>query len=136
MNTTYQTQPIPARVGIVWIKLAVLYLLLGVGMGIMMGASQNFTLRPVHAHLNLLGWTTLALAGVIYSVFPRAGSSMLARVHFWTMNVAVPVMMLALAYLLVTGDKTVIPFLGAAEILAAVSVLSFAANLFLNLRDD
>jgi len=136
MNTTYQTQPIPARVGVVWIKLAVLYLLLGVGMGIMMGASQNFTLRPVHAHLNLLGWTTLALAGVIYSVFPRAGRSMLARVHFWTMNVAVPVMMLALAYLLVTGDKAVIPFLGAAEILAAVSVLSFAANLFLNLRDD
>ena len=41
-----------------------------------------------------------------------------------------------LAYLLVTGDKAVIPFLGAAEILAAVSVLSFAANLFLNLRDD
>jgi len=136
MNTTYQTQPIPARVGIVWIKLAVLYLLLGVGMGIMMGASQNFTLRPVHAHLNLLGWTTLALAGVIYSVFPRAGSSMLARVHFWTMNVALPVMMLALAYLLVTGDRAAIPFLGAAEILAAVSVLSFAANLFLNLRDD
>jgi len=136
MNTTYQTQPMPARVGIVWIKLAVLYLLLGVGMGIMMGASQNFTLRPVHAHLNLLGWTTLALAGVIYSVFPRAGSSMLARVHFWTMNVALPVMMLALAYLLVTGDRAVIPFLGAAEILAAVSVLSFAANLFLNLRDD
>ena len=31
-------------------------------MGLMMGASQDFTLRPVHVHVNLLGWTTLALA--------------------------------------------------------------------------
>ena len=46
----------------VWLKLAVLYLIVGIGLGIAMGATENFTLRPVHAHLNLLGWTTLALA--------------------------------------------------------------------------
>ena len=58
----------------VWLKLAVLYLIVGIGLGIAMGATENFTLRPVHAHLNLLGWTTLALAGLIYSVYPNAGS--------------------------------------------------------------
>lgn len=136
MNTSYRIEGPPGGAGIVWLKLAVLYLLVGVGIGIAMGASQNFTLRPVHAHVNLLGWTTLALAGVIYSVFPRAGRSQLARIHFWTMNVALPVMMLALAYLLVSGDRAVIPVLGAAEIMAAISVLTFAANLFLNLRRD
>ncbi len=59
-----------------WIKLAVVYLIAGVGLGIAMGASQNFLLRPVHAHLNLLGWATLALAGLVYSVYPlpKAGS--------------------------------------------------------------
>ena len=46
-----------------WLKLAVLYLIVGVGLGIAMGATENFTLRPVHAHLNLLGWTTMALGG-------------------------------------------------------------------------
>lgn len=136
MNTSYRIETRPGGAGIVWLKLAVLYLLVGVGIGIAMGASQNFTLRPVHAHVNLLGWTTLALAGIIYSVFPQAGRSQLARVHFWTMNVALPAMMLALAYLLVSGDRAIIPVLGAAEIMAAISVLSFAANLFLNLRRD
>jgi hypothetical protein len=136
MNRSCRIETRPGDAGIVWLKLSVLYLLVGVGIGIAMGASQNFTLRPVHAHVNLLGWTTLALAGVIYSVFPDAGSSLLARIHFWTMNIALPVMMLALAYLLVSGDRAVIPVLGAAEIMAALSVLSFAANLFLNLRSD
>ncbi len=133
-TTTYRAGPPLLAAGIIWIKLAVLYLLVGVGMGILMGASQNFTLRPVHAHVNLLGWTTLALAGIIYTVFPQAGHSTLARIHFWALNLALPVMMGALAYLLLTGDKSAIPFLGAAEIMAAASIVAFAANLFINLR--
>ena len=85
-------------------ELSVLYLIFGVSMGIAMGASQNFTLRPVHAHINLLGWTTMALAGLIYSVFPKAGESRLARLHFWLMNLALPVMMVALALRAVRPD--------------------------------
>jgi len=119
-----------------WLKLAVVYLILGIGLGIAMGASQDFTLRPVHAHLNLLGWTTMALAGLIYTVFPRAGASRLAKVHFWLMNAALPVMMGALATLLATGNKGVVPVLASSEIVAAVAVLAFAANLFLNLKND
>ena len=42
----------------------------------------------MHAHINLLGWTTTALAGLIYSVFPKARARVLARVHFWLMNLA------------------------------------------------
>ena len=84
MQTTTVTplpQPQFSRAGVIWLKLAVLYLILGIALGIAMGASQNFTLRPVHAHINLLGWTTMALAGLIYSVFPKAGESGLARLH-------------------------------------------------------
>jgi hypothetical protein len=99
-----------------------------------MGATENFTLRPVHTHINLLGWTTLALAGLIYTVFPDAGASRLARLHFWLMNAAMPVMLGALAMLLVTGQKAVIPVLAGAELVAALAVLCFAANIFLNLR--
>jgi hypothetical protein len=47
---------------IIWLKLAALYLVIGVAMGIIMGDSQDFTLRPVHAHVNLVGWAILALA--------------------------------------------------------------------------
>ena len=131
--TVTHHQPTISRAGIVWIKLAMLYLLAGIGIGIAMGASQNFTLRPVHAHVNLLGWTTMALAGLIYSVFPRAGTSRLARVHFWLINLSLPVMMGALG-LVLFGTQGIEAVLVVAEIGAALGILAFAANLFMNLK--
>jgi hypothetical protein len=118
-----------------WLKLAVVYLIGGVALGIAMGASGNFMLRPVHAHLNLLGWATLALAGLVYAVYPRAAQSRLARVHFWLHNAALPVMMGALTLLLL-GHAEVVPVLAGAEIVAAVGVIVFAANVFINVRPN
>ena len=116
-----------------WLKLAVVYLMVGVGLGIVMGSTEDFTLRPVHAHLNLLGWATLALAGLMYSVYPEAGRSRLARVHFWLHNLSLPVMMGSLAWFL-KGHPEIVPVLAAAEIVAAGGVLAFAANVFLNVK--
>lgn len=116
-----------------WVKLSVVYLIVGVTLGIAMGATETFTLRPVHAHLNLLGLTTVALAGLIYAVFPAVGASRLARVHFWLHNTAVPIMMVALSALLL-GHQQAIPFLVTAEFAAAAGILVFAANLFTNLK--
>ena len=90
--------------------------------------------RPVHAHVNLLGWATMALAGLTYSVFPDAARSVLAKVHFWLANVSLPVMSVSLA-LLLTGTRQVLPALVISEILAALGILVFAANLFLNVRN-
>lgn len=130
MQTIHPTRS--AAVGAIWLKLAVLYLIVGVAIGITMGASQDFTLRPVHAHINLLGWATMALAGLVYSVYPDAASSRLARVHFWLANVSLPVMAVSLSMML-HGYTAVAPALVASEILAALGILVFAANLFLNL---
>jgi hypothetical protein len=132
-NVAHAPAPAPSTL---WFKLAVLYLVAGIALGIAMGASENFTLRPVHAHINLLGFTVLALAGLIYSVYPEAGTSRLARAHFWLHNVALPVMMGSLALLLLghAGAPGVLPALVASEIAAAAGVLVFAANVFLNLK--
>lgn len=132
-NTMQSNQPTFSDVGIIWLKLAVVYLILGVAMGIVMGASENFTLRPVHAHVNLLGWATMALAGLIYSIFPKAGRSKLATLHFWLSNLSLPVMTVALA-LLLTGSHQVVPILAVSEMVAAIGVACFAANLFINLK--
>jgi cbb3-type cytochrome oxidase subunit 1 len=47
-----------------------------------MGIAHDFTLAPVHAHSNLVGWVSLALFGAIYRAFPELAVSRLARVHF------------------------------------------------------
>jgi hypothetical protein len=132
MQSTMQT-PQFSPVGIIWLKLAVVYLMIGIGLGIAMGATENFTLRPVHAHINLLGWATMALAGLVYSVFPQAGMSRLARIHFWLNNLSLPVMAIALSLVLM-GNRQVIPVLAISEIVAALGVVVFAANIFLNLK--
>ena len=48
----------------------------GMSLGIWMGMHEDFTLAPVHAHINLLGWVTLALYGSITaaSSAPRTAS--------------------------------------------------------------
>jgi len=51
--------------GVLWIKAAVVYLVMGVGLGIYMGASGDHVMVPVHAHLNLLVWASLAPPGWI-----------------------------------------------------------------------
>jgi len=122
-----------SRAGVVWLKLSVLYLVIGVAMGLAMGSTQDFSLRPVHAHVNLLGWTTLALGGLVYTVFPQAGGSLLAKAHFWLLNLSLPVMMVTLS-MLILGNPAVIPLMAIAEIAAALGVLAFAANLFVNLK--
>jgi cbb3-type cytochrome oxidase subunit 1 len=66
-----------------FLALAVLFAIIGMGVGIYMGISEDHTLAPAHAHNNLLGWVTMALYGLYYKAVPAAGRSRLALVHFW-----------------------------------------------------
>jgi hypothetical protein len=75
----------------------------------------------------------LALAGLIYSVFPHAGASRQARAHFWLHNLALPVMMVSLAMILL-GNPAAAPALIASEFIAAAGVLVFAWNVFTNVK--
>jgi hypothetical protein len=65
-----------------FLRLAVLAALIGMGMGVYMGITQNFTQSPVHAHLNLLGWVSMFAYGLFYRLFPEAGAGKVALVHF------------------------------------------------------
>jgi hypothetical protein len=69
------------KIDISFILLAVVCLIGGVTLGIGMGAAHNFQFTPVHAHLNLLGWTSLALFGLIYKAYPALKNSWLANAH-------------------------------------------------------
>ena len=53
--------------------MALIYLVLGVVMGMVIGSQPEWSprLRFVHIHLNLLGFMTMFIAGVAYHVLPR-----------------------------------------------------------------
>lgn len=54
----------------------------GVTLGIVMGVQHDFSLAPVHAHINLVGWASLTLFGIVYKLYPQMAKSRLAALHF------------------------------------------------------
>ena len=113
------------------LQIAVVYWVLGVGFGIYMGATENFSNVPVHAHLNLLGWVSLGLCGLIYAKAPHLEKSLLAKAHFWLHNLGLPPLMGAV-WLIVNGHPEIGgPIAGIVSVVMGLAVLSFAVNLWL-----
>ena len=69
------------RIDVMFILLAAFMLVCGVSMGVYMGAVHDFSLAPIHAHTNLVGWASLALFGIVYRIFPELKERRLAAVH-------------------------------------------------------
>jgi hypothetical protein len=59
------------------------YLIVGIVFGAYMGASQDHTLAPVHAHINLLGFTLMTVFGLAYRLIPGLDQGLMPRLHFW-----------------------------------------------------
>jgi hypothetical protein len=70
------------RVAALFFTTAVLSVLGGMVWGIVMAATGDHSLSGAHAHLNLVGWATMALTGVYYAMTGRASSGWLPMAHF------------------------------------------------------
>jgi FtsH-binding integral membrane protein len=119
------------RVDVYFLLLATLLLLAGAALGISMGASEDFQLTPVHAHLNLVGWASLAVFGLVYRAYPMLAERRLALFHFIfsaTSAVLLPIG-IGLAVLRSQSGLAI-----AASLLWVVGVLLFLLQLFTLLR--
>jgi hypothetical protein len=114
------------RVSKAFFLCAVVYGICGMSLGIFMGASQDHTLMPVHAHVNLLGWVSLAIMGTFYALVGDRAPPKLAWVNFALSNVGLLLVGPLLARLLLTGDKAVIPLMGIGEIALVLGMVVFA----------
>ncbi|HZG72330.1 MAG TPA: hypothetical protein VEY51_12415 [Chondromyces sp.] len=121
--------------GIRFLKVATVYFALGILLGITMGATHNFSLTSVHAHLNLLGWASMALFGLIYHFYPRAGETPLAKAHFWLHNIGTP-LLTGGVYLVVTSmpNLTILPILGSNVV--GLGVILFVINVFRHVKPE
>lgn len=61
--------------------LAVISVICGMALGIHMSASHDHTLAPVHAHLNLIGWVSMAIFALYYHTVAKAREGLLPRIH-------------------------------------------------------
>lgn len=116
-----------------WIGMAVVYFSIGVALGVAMGASGDHSLAPLHAHINLLGWVSMTLFGLIGAVYPATIQGRIATVQFWVHNLGLPALLVSLAARL-KGHEAAAPLLGLASVVVGSGVLLFAYQVLVALR--
>jgi hypothetical protein len=107
------------------------YLLVGVVLGMYMGGSGDHTLAPVHAHINLLGFTLMTIFGLAYRVMPQMAGNLFAKGHFWLHQAGALVMLVGL-FLMMAGllpEATVVMVLPVSEISVFLGMLCWTVNL-------
>ncbi len=109
---------------------AVLYALVGMCLGIWMGASGDHTLSPVHAHINLLGWASLALMGAFYGLAGDRAPKRLGWVNFAVSNIG-NILSLPLLAMLLLGNTQVLPAMAVGELLMVGGMALFAVSILM-----
>lgn len=113
-----------------FLRLGVLSALVGMSLGVWMGANQDFVLRPVHAHINLLGFASMMLFGLFYRAFPAAGRGWLPMAHFALSVLGFLILMPSLTLMLLQ-KPLFLPAMIASELMLVGSMLLFVVIVFM-----
>jgi hypothetical protein len=110
-------------------KLAVLFVIAGMAMGIGMAAAHDHSIMPAHAHLNLLGWVSLFLFGIYYKLNPALERSRVAfvQVVIWSVGTVVLTIGVAAIHL---GYESAEPVTAMASFIVLAAMLLFAYLVF------
>jgi hypothetical protein len=107
------------------------YLLVGIVLGAYMGGSGDHTLAPVHAHINLLGFTLMTLFGLGYRLIPGLAAGLMPKLHFWLHQVGTLFLLIGLA-LLMTGsvaEASIGPIFPVLELAILIGAVLWLVNL-------
>lgn len=119
-----------------FLLIGTVYILVGLGFGMHMGASGDHTLAPLHAHINLLGFVLSILFALIYRSYAVMADSALAKIHFWLHQIGTLVLVIMLFLLLadkITEDGMA-PVAPIAEMAILVGTALFGWNALKNAR--
>lgn len=120
-----------------WLKIAVIYLVIGIGLGIFMSSTLALRWASAHAHVNLAGWASVGIMGLIYCVYPEAGNNLLGKSHFWLYNIGLPLFLLSTFLVQIPdmiGFAHIFTFTGSG--LMALGLIAFIVNLFMNIKES
>ncbi len=121
------------RISVAFLTVAALCGLTGMVLGGWMGASQNFTMMPAHAHLNLLGWVTLAIMGTVYALPGAKTAGRLAWANFVLSAGGVLIIIPLLAWVLAgpaSRGAAIGPWFGVPEGMVILGLAAFLVNVW------
>jgi cbb3-type cytochrome oxidase subunit 1 len=109
-----------------FLRIAVVYVLAGMALGIFMAMSDDHSQMPTHAHMNLMGWASMALYAVVYRVWPETARSPLAAWHFWLANLGTLVLSIGVGGIMAGREQSFEPIAGIGSIISLIGMLLFA----------
>jgi len=112
-----------------FILIGLLYGTFGFGFGIWVGINERFEQAHLHAHINLIGFASMTLFGLLYRSFPALAESKLAPWHFILYNVGAVIFLIGIP--LAQAHQTVALAAGG-SLTVFVGLLIFLANYLLN----
>lgn len=114
-----------------FISIGIVFLLLGIVIGLFMAMSGNHGQIPTHAHVMLAGWASSVLFGLVYQHYPAVAARWPARVHLVAHLVGLLAMSFGLARIYggdIAGGE---PFAAVGSLLFAAGALVFALTILL-----
>jgi hypothetical protein len=112
-------------IGSLMMRVSVVFLLVGMLIGIVMGIQQDFVLAPAHAHFNLIGGVLLFMFGLYYRLVPAAGTTVLAKVQGWLHISGAILFPAGVAIVLVKGTSLIAaPIVGSLIVTAAMALFA------------
>lgn len=112
-----------------FMKVATLFALVGMALGIKMAITGEHDQVQSHAHVNLVGWVTMMLYGLFYRSHADAAGSKLASIQFWLSTLGAIVINVGV-YLLYTGMPEADPVAAIGSIAVILGMLLFAVVVF------
>ena len=109
-----------------YVAIGASWLVLGMTLGIGMGAADDFKFMPVHAHINLIGFACHAIFGMAYRHWPVMKLSRLAPYQFWIFVISTPVTLIGLVFTL-TGGPMLPTILGSFGLLIGAALFCLMA---------
>ncbi|MEO6298272.1 MAG: hypothetical protein ABIV25_00750 [Paracoccaceae bacterium] len=111
-----------------------IWILVGIPIGMYMGPTQDITLMPLHAHINLVGFVLSSIFGLVYLAKLEMAANILAQAHFW-LHLVGSVVLLPFLFLLLSGrmaEATAGPIMGIGEGLITLGIIAYLINLLRN----
>jgi cbb3-type cytochrome oxidase subunit 1 len=114
-----------ARLAAHFFATALVYAILGMALGLVMGLTKDHSQMPTHAHLLVVGWVSFAIFGFFYHLFPEAAGTRLAHLHFWLAQTSLITLTVGL-FLLFNGVEAADPLAAIGSIGLLISMIVFA----------
>jgi hypothetical protein len=105
-------------------RCASVYAFCGMALGLYMSVTEDFTERPVHAHMIVAGFVLSLVFTLFYSLLPALAQHRLATLHLWLYGSSLTALLVGLFFLL-QGAMWLGPVVGIASIAFAASVMMF-----------